>query len=42
MPDAPATKPCCQRTLDRMLRVTPGTDAEMTKFRDVFWKVYKG
>jgi histidinol-phosphate aminotransferase len=28
--------------LDRMLRVTIGTDAEMAKFRDVFWKVYKG
>lgn len=27
--------------LDNMLRVTIGTDAEMTKFRDVFWKVYK-
>jgi histidinol-phosphate/aromatic aminotransferase/cobyric acid decarboxylase-like protein len=28
--------------LDNMLRVTIGTDAEMGKFRDVFWKVYKG
>ncbi len=28
--------------LDNMLRVTIGTDAEMSKFRDVFWKVYKG
>ena len=28
--------------LDQMLRVTIGTDAEMAKFRDVFWKVYKG
>jgi len=28
--------------LDNMLRVTIGTDAEMAKFRDVFWKVYKG
>jgi histidinol-phosphate aminotransferase len=28
--------------LDSMLRVTIGTDAEMAKFRDVFWKVYKG
>jgi len=27
--------------LDNMLRVTIGTDAEMAKFRDVFWKVYK-
>jgi histidinol-phosphate/aromatic aminotransferase/cobyric acid decarboxylase-like protein len=27
--------------LDSMLRVTIGTDAEMAKFRDVFWKVYK-
>ena len=27
--------------LDNMLRVTIGTDAEMLKFRDVFWKVYK-
>jgi histidinol-phosphate aminotransferase len=26
--------------LDRMLRVTIGTDEEMAKFRDVFWKVY--
>jgi len=25
-----------------MLRATIGTDAEMAKFRDVFWKVYKG
>jgi histidinol-phosphate aminotransferase len=28
--------------LDQMLRVTIGTDAEMAKFREVFWKVYKG
>lgn len=28
--------------LDNMLRVAIGTDAEMAKFRDVFWKVYKG
>jgi histidinol-phosphate/aromatic aminotransferase/cobyric acid decarboxylase-like protein len=28
--------------LDTMLRVTIGTDAEMVKFREVFWKVYKG
>ena len=28
--------------LDNMLRVTIGTDAEMGKFRDVFWKVYRG
>jgi histidinol-phosphate aminotransferase len=28
--------------LDNMLRVTIGTDQEMAKFRDVFWKVYKG
>jgi histidinol-phosphate/aromatic aminotransferase/cobyric acid decarboxylase-like protein len=28
--------------LDNMLRVTIGTDAEMARFRDVFWKVYKG
>jgi histidinol-phosphate aminotransferase len=28
--------------LDNMLRVTIGTDAEMQKLRDVFWKVYKG
>jgi histidinol-phosphate aminotransferase len=28
--------------LDNMLRVTIGTDAEMNKFREVFWKVYKG
>jgi histidinol-phosphate aminotransferase len=27
--------------LDRMLRVTIGTDAEMARFRDVFWKVYQ-
>jgi len=25
-----------------MLRATIGTDAEMVKFREVFWKVYKG
>jgi hypothetical protein len=28
--------------IDNMLRVTMGTDAEMAKFRDVFWKVYEG
>jgi histidinol-phosphate aminotransferase len=28
--------------LDTMLRVTIGTPAEMAKFREVFWKVYKG
>jgi histidinol-phosphate aminotransferase len=28
--------------LDNMMRVTIVTDAEMAKFRDVFWKVYKG
>jgi len=28
--------------LDNMLRVTIGTDPEMAKFREVFWKVYKG
>ena len=28
--------------LDNLLRVTIGTDAEMARFRDVFWKVYKG
>jgi histidinol-phosphate/aromatic aminotransferase/cobyric acid decarboxylase-like protein len=28
--------------LDNMLRVTIGTDSEMARFRDVFWKVYKG
>jgi histidinol-phosphate aminotransferase len=28
--------------LDNLLRVTIGTDAEMVKFRDVFWKVYQG
>jgi histidinol-phosphate aminotransferase len=27
--------------LDNMLRVTIGTDPEMAKFRNVFWKVYK-
>jgi histidinol-phosphate aminotransferase len=27
--------------LDNLLRVTIGTDPEMAKFRDVFWKVYK-
>ncbi len=27
--------------LDNHLRVTIGTDSEMAKFRDVFWKVYK-
>jgi histidinol-phosphate aminotransferase len=28
--------------LDNHMRVTIGTDAEMAKFREVFWKVYKG
>lgn len=28
--------------LDNMLRVSIGTDPDMAKFRDVFWKVYKG
>jgi len=28
--------------LQGMLRVTVGTDAEMQKFREVFWKVYAG
>ncbi len=28
--------------LDNFLRVTIGTDAEMGKFREVFWKVYRG
>ncbi len=28
--------------LDNMLRVSIGTDAEMARFREVFWKVYKG
>jgi len=28
--------------LDNLLRVTIGTDPEMAKFRDVFWKVYQG
>lgn len=27
--------------LDNLLRVTIGTDAEMAKFREVFWKVYR-
>lgn len=27
--------------LDNFLRVTIGTDAEMERFRDVFWKVYR-
>jgi histidinol-phosphate/aromatic aminotransferase/cobyric acid decarboxylase-like protein len=27
--------------LDNMLRVTIGTQPEMQKFRDVFWRVYK-
>jgi len=27
--------------LDKMLRVTVGTDPEMEKFRDVFWRVYR-
>ena len=28
--------------LDNMLRVSIGTDSDMVRFRDVFWKVYKG
>ncbi|MBS1859033.1 MAG: aminotransferase class I/II-fold pyridoxal phosphate-dependent enzyme [Acidobacteria bacterium] len=28
--------------LDNLLRVSIGTPADMAKFRDVFWKVYKG
>jgi histidinol-phosphate aminotransferase len=28
--------------LDNMLRVTIGTDTEMARFRDAFWKIYKG
>ena len=28
--------------LDNMLRVSIGTDADMAKFREVFWKIYKG
>jgi len=28
--------------LENLLRVTIGTDPEMAKFRDVFWKVYQG
>jgi len=28
--------------LDNMLRVSIGSDADMAKFREVFWKVYKG
>ncbi len=28
--------------LDNLLRVTIGTDQEMARFREVFWKVYKG
>ncbi len=28
--------------LDNFLRVSIGTDAEMARFRDVFWKVYQG
>jgi histidinol-phosphate/aromatic aminotransferase/cobyric acid decarboxylase-like protein len=28
--------------LDHMLRVSMGTDADMQKFREVFWQVYKG
>jgi len=28
--------------LDNMLRVTIGTDQEMARFKEVFWKVYKG
>jgi histidinol-phosphate/aromatic aminotransferase/cobyric acid decarboxylase-like protein len=27
--------------LDNMLRVTIGTDRDMERFRDIFWKVYK-
>jgi len=27
--------------LDNLLRITIGTDAEMSNFRDVFWKVYQ-
>ena len=27
--------------LDNYLRVTIGTDAEMTKFRSAFWQMYK-
>ena len=27
--------------LDNLLRVTIGADADMSKFRQVFWKVYK-
>jgi histidinol-phosphate/aromatic aminotransferase/cobyric acid decarboxylase-like protein len=27
--------------LDNMLRVTIGTEPEMQKFRDVFWRVYQ-
>ena len=27
--------------LDYLLRVTIGTDPEMARFRDVFWKVYR-
>jgi histidinol-phosphate aminotransferase len=27
--------------LDNMLRVTIGTEAEMQRFREVFWRVYK-
>jgi histidinol-phosphate/aromatic aminotransferase/cobyric acid decarboxylase-like protein len=26
--------------LDKMLRVTIGTDPEMKKFREAFWEVY--
>jgi len=28
--------------LENMLRVTIGSDQDMAKFRDVFWKVYQG
>jgi histidinol-phosphate/aromatic aminotransferase/cobyric acid decarboxylase-like protein len=28
--------------LDNLLRVTIGSDQDLAKFRDVFWKVYKG
>jgi histidinol-phosphate/aromatic aminotransferase/cobyric acid decarboxylase-like protein len=28
--------------LDNHLRISIGTDQDMAKFRDAFWKVYKG
>ena len=28
--------------LDNLLRVTIGTDQDMAKFKEAFWKVYKG